>query len=211
MDTKLSSQGRIHCIQFQNSMRKVFNPYLFFFILLIVNGKKLTIFDNFRHFPQNEANNAVELLFLIHWLGRPAWMKEHLVREISPKVSKKDQMYHTSEKPNSFHGLRACLGLNEMNSSLVVFYKFGRICVCIWPENNGYILLTSEVETPFEILEFVRILPRTVGFCLKHLLKSLWGKAKLLSGLIHSEKSRLLKVGECPNKWVCVCFWACFT
>lgn len=50
-------------------------------------------------------------------------MKEHLVREISPKVSKKDQMYHTSEKPNSFHGLRACLGLNEMNSSLVVFYK----------------------------------------------------------------------------------------
>lgn len=119
-------------------------------------------------------------------------------------------MYHTSEKPNSFHGLGACLGLNEMNSSLVVFYKFGRICVWVWPENNGYILLTSKVETLFEILEFVRILPRTVGFCLKHLLKSLWGKAKLLSGLIHSEESRLLNVGECPNKWVCVCFWACF-
>lgn len=120
-------------------------------------------------------------------------------------------MYHTSEKPNSFHGLRACLGLNEMNSSLVVFYKFGRICVWVWPENNGYILLTSKVETLFEILEFVRILPRTVGFCLKHLLKNLWGKAKLLSGLIHSEESKLLNVGECPNKWVCVCFWACFT
>lgn len=94
------------------------------------------------------------------------------------------------------------MGLNEMNSSLVVFYKFGRICVWVWPENNGYILLTSKVETLFEILEFVRILPRTVGFCLKHLLKSLWGKAKLLSGLIHSEESRLLNVGECPNKWV---------
>lgn len=120
-------------------------------------------------------------------------------------------MYHTLEKPNSFHALRACLGLNEMNSSLVVFYIFGRTCVWVWPENNGYISLMSKVETFFEILEFVRILPRTVGFWLKHLLKSVWGRAKPLPGLIHSEESWLLNVGECPNKWVCVCFWACFT
>lgn len=118
-------------------------------------------------------------------------------------------MYHTPEKPNSFHGLRACLGLNEMNSSLF-FYVFGRTCVWVWPENNGYISPTSKAETFFEILEFVRILPRTVGFWLKHLLKSVWGIAKPLPGLIHREESKLLNVGECPIKWACVCFWVCF-
>lgn len=103
------------------------------------------------------------------------------------------------------------MGLNELNSSLVVFYIFGRIRVWIWTENNGYISFMNKVKTYFEILEFVSILPRTVGFWLKHLLKSIWGRANPLPGLIHSEESRLLNVGECPNKWVCVWFWACFT
>jgi len=98
-----------------------------------------------------------------------------------------------------------------MNSSLVVFYTFGRTCVWVWPENNGYISLTSKAETSFEILEFVRILPGTVGFWLKHWLKSVWGRAKPLPGLIHSKKSRLVSVGEYPNKWVYDSFWTCFT
>lgn len=94
----------------------------------------------------------------------------------------------------------------EMSSSLLVFYTFGRTCVWVWPENNGYISLMNKVETFFEIPEFVRILPRTVGFWLKHLLKSVWGRAKPLPGLIHSEESRLLNVRALTNGCVSA-FW----
>lgn len=98
-----------------------------------------------------------------------------------------------------------------MNSSLIVFYIFGRTCVWVWPDNNGYITLTSKVETPFETAEFVRILPRTVVFWRRQLLKSVWGTAKPLPGLIRSEESRLLDVDERPNKLVYVCLWVSFT